>query len=69
MGLTDGEILTTGNAFMYSISILYLILVIIFFSYLTPLDEGLPRSEMLCLMSVPAKLTCVDLQQFTRPAK
>ncbi|XP_065055238.1 BRCA1-associated protein-like [Rhopilema esculentum] len=36
---------------------------------LTPLEEEVPRSEMICMMSVPAKLTCIDLQQFTQPMK
>eukprot|EP00112_Aurelia_sp_Birch-Aquarium-sp1_P014949 Seg3267.2 transcript_id=Seg3267.2/GoldUCD/mRNA.D3Y31 product="BRCA1-associated protein" protein_id=Seg3267.2/GoldUCD/D3Y31 len=36
---------------------------------MTPLDEDVARSEMICMMSVPAKLTLTDLQQFTQPIK
>lgn len=36
---------------------------------LTPVDEEVSRSEMICIMAVPAKLTCIDLQQFTQPVK
>ena len=38
-------------------------------SQMTPLNEDVPRSEMICMMAVPSKLTCVELQKFTQAAK
>eukprot|EP00794_Sanderia_malayensis_P014363 gene14363-15859_t len=38
-------------------------------SQMTPLTEDVSRSELICMMAVPAKLSCAELQQFTQPAK
>jgi len=35
---------------------------------LTPLDPDFPRSELICIIAVPAKYTCRDLQDFVAPA-
>ncbi|XP_038059947.1 BRCA1-associated protein-like [Patiria miniata] len=34
---------------------------------MTPLDEGVTRSEMLCMLAVPAVMTCHDLLQLAAP--
>ncbi|XP_022108834.1 BRCA1-associated protein-like isoform X2 [Acanthaster planci] len=34
---------------------------------MTPLDEGVTRSEMLCMLAVPATMTCHDLLQLAAP--
>lgn len=37
--------------------------------YLTPLDSDSARSEMICMIAIPAKYTCRDLQEFISPAR
>jgi len=36
--------------------------------YLTPLDVDIPRSEIICMLGVPAKYSCQDLQTYIAPA-
>ncbi|KAH9525561.1 hypothetical protein Btru_001693 [Bulinus truncatus] len=38
-------------------------------SYMTSLDKDVPRSEMLCMMGVPASYTIHDLIQFVAPMR
>lgn len=36
-------------------------------NHTTPLDDDVPRSEMLCMLAVPASMTCHSLLQFLAP--
>lgn len=36
--------------------------------YLTPLDSDFPRSELICIIGVPAKYNCREMQEFIAPA-
>jgi len=36
---------------------------------MTSLAEGVKRSEMICMLAVPAKMTCIDLMQFVAPSE
>ena len=38
-------------------------------SEMTSLAEGVKRSEMICMLAVPAKMTCIDLMQFVAPSE
>jgi hypothetical protein len=38
-------------------------------SQMTTLEDDVPRSEMLCMMAIPAAYTIHDLIQFTAPLK
>ena len=37
------------------------------FSYMTSLEEGIPRSQMICMLAIPAWLSCHDLLNFLAP--
>lgn len=37
--------------------------------FTAPLDSNIPRSSMLCILGVPAKCTCQDLQRYIAPAR
>lgn len=39
------------------------------FSDMTSLTKGIQRSEMICMLAVPAKMTCIDLMQFVAPSE
>ncbi|XP_057294801.1 BRCA1-associated protein-like isoform X2 [Hydractinia symbiolongicarpus] len=36
---------------------------------LTPMDSDISRSELLCMLGVPAKFNCQDLQKYIEPAR
>lgn len=36
---------------------------------LTPIDSDISRSELLCMLGVPAKFNCQDLQKYIEPAR
>jgi len=36
---------------------------------MTSLSEGVKRSEMICMLAVPAKMTCIELMQFVAPSE
>lgn len=36
---------------------------------MTSLSEGIQRSEMICMLAVPAKMTCIELMQFVAPSE
>lgn len=38
-------------------------------SEMTSLSEGIKRSEMICMLAVPAKMTCIELMQFVAPSE
>ena len=38
-------------------------------SEMTSLSEGVKRSEMICMLAVPAKMTCIELMQFVAPSE
>ena len=39
------------------------------FSEMTSLAKGVQRSEMICMLAVPAKMTCIDLMRFVAPSE
>ena len=39
------------------------------FSEMTSLAQGVQRSEMICMLAVPAKMTCIDLMRFVAPSE
>ncbi|KAJ7388720.1 hypothetical protein OS493_035998 [Desmophyllum pertusum] len=36
---------------------------------MTSLTKGVKRSEMICMLAVPAKMTCIELMQFVAPSE
>ena len=36
---------------------------------MTSLAKGVKRSEMICMLAVPAKMACIDLMQFVAPSE
>lgn len=38
-------------------------------SEMTSLSEGVKRSEMICMLAVPAKMTCIELMKFVAPSE
>lgn len=36
---------------------------------MTSLSKGVKRSEMICMLGVPAKMTCIDLMRFVAPSE
>ncbi|XP_068678802.1 BRCA1-associated protein-like isoform X2 [Montipora foliosa] len=36
---------------------------------MTSLSKGVKRSEIICILSVPAKMTCIDLMRFVSPSE
>ena len=38
-------------------------------SEMTSLSKGVTRSEVICMLSVPAKMTCIELIQFVAPSE
>lgn len=38
-------------------------------SEMTSLTKGVKRSEMICMLAVPAKMTCIELMQFVAPSE
>ena len=49
--------------------ILSIILMFVCFSQMTPLEEEVPRSEMICILAVPATFLAQDLLQFLTPVE
>ena len=43
--------------------------ILIHTSEMTSLSEGIKRSEMVCMLAVPAKMTCIELMQFVAPSE
>ena len=36
---------------------------------MTSLAKGVKRSEVICMLAVPAKMACIDLMQFVAPSE
>ena len=57
---------------MLDLSVVHVILIVaelIHNSEMTSLSEGVKRSEMICMLAVPAKMTCIELMQFVAPSE
>lgn len=43
--------------------------ILFLFSEMTSLSTGDKRSEMICILAVPAKMTCIELMRFVAPSE
>ena len=60
----EGLIFETFFLFLFNFSFKFFT-----FSEMTSLAKGVQRSEMICMLSVPAKMTCIDLMRFVAPSE
>lgn len=54
---------------MFHINLWNLNVHIVFFSRMTSLKDEVQRSEMICMLAVPAAMSAHDLLQFTAPVR
>lgn len=62
------NILLQNISFIY-ISFAELCTLLIHVSEMTSLTEGVKRSEVICMLAVPAKMTCIELMKFVAPSE